>query len=251
MKPRTMLITGATGGIGGALARLYAEPGRTLILQGRDEARLAELARQCQERGAEVEAVGLDFRDTDRLRAWLEEAAGRFDVDLAILNAGVTNSVGQGETWEAIRSLVEINLLATLAAVTALLPSLRRRGRGQIALVSSLAAWYGMPITPAYGASKAALKNYGEALRGWLAPEGITVSVVMPGFVKSAMSDRFPGPKPFMMSPEQAALRIKRGLDRKQARIAFPLLLDIGMRGLALLPARWSDWIMGRLGYGG
>jgi hypothetical protein len=65
------------------------------------------------------------------------------------------------------------------------------------------------------------------------------------------MSDRFPGPKPFMMSPEQAALRIKRGLDRKQARIAFPLLLDIGMRGLALLPARWSDWIMGRLGYGG
>jgi short-subunit dehydrogenase len=251
VKHRTVLITGATGGIGGALALLYAEPGRTLVLHGRDEAKLAALARRCEERGAEVHAKVLDFRDGEALRGWLADVGECLAVDLAILSAGVTNAIGQGEDWEDIRNLLDINLTAVLAAVAALLPAMRQRRSGQIALVSSLAAYHGMPITPAYGASKAALKNYGEALRGWLAPQGIGVNVVLPGFVKSAMSDRFPGPKPFMMSAEQAARIIRRGLDRNRARIAFPWLLDLGMRCLVLLPPALSDWLLRRLNYGG
>jgi short-subunit dehydrogenase len=144
-----------------------------------------------------------------------------------------------------------INALAAMATVAGLLPSMRRRGRGQIALISSLSAWYGLGLTPAYCASKAALKAYGEALGGWLAPHGIGVTVVLPGFVRSAMSDRFPGPRPFLITPDRAARCIRRGLERGRSRIAFPWPLALGMWCLAVLPSGLSRWILGRLGYSG
>jgi short-subunit dehydrogenase len=114
------------------------------------------------------------------------------------------------------------------------------RGYGQIALMSSLGAYVGMPISPAYNASKAALKVYGDGLRGWLAPQGVGVSVICPGFVESAMSDKYPGPRPFMLSAEHAAQIIRKGLADNRAVIAFPLPLAMTMRFLALLPTDWS-----------
>jgi short-subunit dehydrogenase len=128
---------------------------------------------------------------------------------------------------------------------------MRRRRTGQIALVSSLAAYVGMPVTPVYCASKAALKAYGEALRGWLAPQGVAVNVVLPGFVRTAMSDRFTAAKPWMMSPEEAALRIRRGLERNHARIAFPRPLAWGMWALSVLPMGMSQRILRSFGYAG
>jgi short-subunit dehydrogenase len=127
---------------------------------------------------------------------------------------------------------------------------MRRRGAGQIAIVSSLAAYFGLPITPIYCASKAAMKGYGEALRGWLAPQGIAVNVVMPGFVRTPMSERFPGPKPWLMSPERAATLIRCGLQRNRARIAFPRTLAFGMWCLSVLPAALSQWMVRVAGFG-
>jgi short-subunit dehydrogenase len=144
---------------------------------------------------------------------------------------------------------VAVNMMATMATVQVVVPFMRQQRQGQIALISSLAAWYGLPITPAYSASKAAIKNYGEALRAPLAADGIEVSVVLPGFVSSAMSRTVPGPKPFLMTADRAAQLIIKGLAKKKGRISFPFPLNLGCWLLALLPASISGWLVRKFGY--
>lgn len=247
---RHVLITGATGAIGAALAHEYAAPGVRLDLQGRNRQRLMEVAERCRSRGAEVHTQLLDLRDFSALRAWLASLGA---LDLVIINAGMNTHIGpngEPEPWEEVEALLDVNLKATMVAVQAVLPAMRARGSGQIALVSSLAGYFGLPVTPTYCATKAGLKAYGEALRGWLAPEGIRVNVVMPGYVKSPMCDDMPGPKPFLWSPERAAKAIRRGLARDQARISFPFPLNWGTWWLAVLPASLSTRIVRWLGYG-
>jgi short-subunit dehydrogenase len=252
--PLTVLITGATGSIGGALAEVYAEPGNTLILQGRNSERLQELQRLCRSRGARVVTGMLDVRNRDQLTTWLQEICLHDVPDLVIVNAGVNTNIGpegQGEEWEKVEQLIEVNVLAAMATVHAVLPSLRRRGTGQIALISSLAAYFGLPVTPSYSASKAALKAYGEALRGWLGPEGIRVNVVMPGYVDSPMCRDMPGPKPLLWAPDRAARVIRRGLERNRPRISFPFPLSYGSWWLSVLHPAISERILRLLKYGG
>lgn len=252
--PASLLITGASGAIGAALARAYAAPGIALVLQGRDPARLAEVAAQCQRLGAQVRTFVVDLADAAALDTWLRELAGQEPPDLVIASAGMninTGPGGTGERWEEVEALLAVNVRSTLALVHAVLPGMRRRGRGQIALISSLAAWFGLPVTPSYCASKAALKAYGEALRGWLAAEGVEVSVVLPGYVESAMCREMPGPKPFLWTPERAARTIRRGLARNQARISFPFPLNLGTWLLAVIHPVLAQWFVKRLGYGG
>lgn len=250
--PRSVVITGASGAIGGALALAYAAPGVTLHLQGRQQERLAALATQCREKGAEVRFSAFDITTDHALIAWVEAFCAQGAPDLLIANHGVNTDVGPqgaGESWEAVENLLAVNVRATFVLVHTLLPHMRRRRQGQIALMSSLAAFFGLPVTPAYSASKAAVKAYGEGLRGWLMAEGIAVNVIMPGYVDSAMCRAMPGPKPFLWLPERAAQAIRRGLSKNRPRITFPFPLDFGCWLLSVIrPAdatrilRWLDY---------
>lgn len=252
--PKQILITGATGAIGGALALAYAAPGIKLHLHGRDVVKLASIGEKCRDLGATVILHPLDLLDTAAIRNWMDGLCATETIDLMIVNAGQNTNIGglgAGERWDDAESLVNVNLRAPMAMIHAIIPGMRQRGDGQIVLISSLAAWFGLPVTPTYCATKAAIKVYGEALRGWLGPEGIRVNVVMPGYVESSMCQAMPGPKPFMWTPERAARVIKRGLEKDKPRISFPFPLNLATWFLAVIPPSLSQLFLRLFNYRG
>jgi short-subunit dehydrogenase len=247
--PRSILITGASSGIGAALARAYAAPRTRLALCGRDAARLAAVANSCRERGAEVMEACLDVTEAAAVAAWIVNVDRTSPLELVIANAGVQGGLwrdGAGETLDELHRVMEVNFGGVSNTLYPVLPAMRRRRRGQVALISSLAALRGIPFSPGYCASKAAVRIYGEALRSWLAPEGIGVSVVLPGFVETRLSHTVAGPKPLILPAERAARIIRRGLARGRRQIAFPYPLYVGMQLMRALPAGLVDAILRR-----
>ena len=223
--PRSILITGASSGIGAALALEYAAPGIRLALGGRDDARLRAVAADCRTRGAAVEATTVDVTDRTAMRDWIAAADAAAPLDLVVANAGISGGTGglrHGEPEAQARAIFDTNLGGVLNTVHPAIDAMRPRRHGQIAVVASLAGFRGMPGAPAYSASKAAARTYGEALRGVLRPHGIAVSVVCPGFVRSRMTAANRYSMPFLMDAEKAARIIRRGLAADKGRIAFP-----------------------------
>jgi short-subunit dehydrogenase len=243
---RSILITGASGGIGAALALAFAAPGVHLALGGRDPARLESIAEACGRTGALAESARVDVTHREAMAAWVLAADRAAPLDLVIANAGTAGPGGYGGP-EAARTIFAVNLDGVLNTVEPILPPMSARGRGQLALMSSLASFRGLPSAPAYCASKAAVRVWGEALRGRLGRQGITVSVICPGFVRTPMTAGNPFPMPLIMSPERAAAIIRRGLLRRRARIAFPLPLYWGVRLLQALPRGAADRWLARL----
>ena len=250
-RPAVVVVTGASGAIGAALARRYAGPGRCLALQGRNLDRLEAVAQACRAQGAQVHVCALDVREAVVLREWLLAFDSQHPVDLIIANAGVANVLVDLSDWEtstAIDEVIDTNLYGVVNTVLPIAERMRQRRAGHVAIVSSLAAFRGMAISPAYCASKAALRAWGQSLRPLLSENGVSLTMIYPGFVKSAMSDEFPANKPFLIEPDQAAMRIHHGLQAKRATIVFPASLGLGIKLLNLLPDRWADAVLSFLG---
>ncbi len=246
--PKSIVITGGSSGIGAALARGYAAPGVSLGLTGRDPARLAAVAEACRAAGAEVAAAVIDVRQREALAAWLAERDRARPLDLVIANAGISAGTGSfGETAEQVREILSVNVDGVVNTALAAAELMRPRRRGQIALMSSLAAFRGFPGAPAYCASKAAVRVWGEALRGMLHGEGLGVTVICPGYVRSRMTAVNDFPMPFLMEAERAAGIIRRGLAADKARIVFPRRLFAAVWLLGLLPPAWTDPLLRRL----
>ncbi len=223
--PRSILITGASSGIGEALALHYAHADRTLFLGGRDEVRLNEVAEHCRERGADVHYRVGDVTDSDFMRQWIADSDALMPLNLVVANAGVALGASRVEDLhDAVVDSFRINVEGVFNTVHPAIEVMACRkpyptNDAQIAIVSSIMGYLGTGRSPAYSSSKAAVKAYGESLRGALRSMGISVSVICPGYVESGMITR---KVPFIIKADKAAAIIARGLARGKGRISFP-----------------------------
>lgn len=243
----SIVITGASSGIGQALALDYAAPGVALAITGRDGVRLQAVAEACRAKGASVEAGQIDVVDREQLAAWLTTFDDTHPVDLLIANAGVSIDKDNSslDDFSIVRHTIDVNVGGVLNTVEPLIGRMMLRRRGQIGIVSSLAGFIGLPYSASYNASKAAVRVWGESIRYALKKYEVGVSVICPGFVVSRMTAQAPFPMPFLMSAERAAAIIRRGLARNKARIAFPVGTKAAVWFGGLLPGTWAARLLG------
>ena len=234
------LITGASSGIGRALALELAAPGTTLHLNGRNAARLEDTALACRAKGATVHANVLDVTDALAMQAWIAQAG---PLDLVIANAGISagTGIGEPETAPQARAIFAVNLDGALntilPAMTVMHAQAARHGkRGTIAAIASIAAFLPTPTAPAYGASKAALYAWAYASAPAARLAGIQLAVVCPGFIRTAMTAPNKFRMPGLMDAEPAARLILTRLAAGHDRIVFPWWMGLLARTLALLP---------------
>jgi NAD(P)-dependent dehydrogenase (short-subunit alcohol dehydrogenase family) len=244
-----ILLTGASSGIGRAIALAYAGPGVHLLLIARNVGRLAEVAGLCRAAGAGVETASLDVRDEAAMHACILAWDETAPIDLAIACAGIVSGTGPDravETQAAVRAVLATDLIGALNTIDPLLEPMMARRAGHVAVVGSLSGLRGFPSSPAYSAAKAGVQAYAEGIRPRLKRHGVAVSVIAPGFVETPLNRAVRAPRPLQMSPQAAARIIKRGLERRRSMIAFPLVLYAGLRLLTLLPAAFGDWLLDR-----
>ena len=240
--PSSILITGASSGIGAALAEHYAEAGITLFLGGRNQKRLDAVANNCRARGAEVETWVGDITDSAGTRQWVIDSDKQRALNLVIANAGV--ALGAKEVSGLHRAAVDSFSANVNGVFNTVHPALEQMAQrrpypvksAQVAVISSVMGYVGMARSPAYSSSKAAVKHYGQALRGTFRGMGIGVTVVCPGYVSTQLTSHNTSPMPFVMPAEKAARIIARGLARNKARITFPWQMTILARLLINMP---------------
>jgi len=232
---RLVWITGASTGIGRATALAYAARGWTVAASARDAAGLASLS---ADGAGRIHAFPLDVTDeaaTIAAHAAITAALG--PIDLVIFSAGTHLPVAIESFQTGIfRKLVEVNLMGVVHGLAAVLPAMIERRAGHIAIVSSVAGYFGLPTAAAYGATKSALITLAQSLKFDCDRHGIDVSVINPGFVKTPLTDKNPFPMPFLMTAEAAAERIVEGLAAKRFEIAFPRRFAFLLKVIRLLP---------------
>ncbi len=218
--PKSILITGASSGIGEALAMEYACEGVSLYISGRNQERLNTVKLNCQIKGAVVYEKAIDVTNEQAMKDWIDAIE---PLDMVIANAGIGKSFKvEDDLAEHAKEIFDVNWNGVLNTIHPAIDLMKKRGHGQIAIISSLSGYHGMPSAPAYSTSKVAVKAYGEALRGFYHKHGIKINVVCPGFVRSRITDKNDFPMPFFMEADKAAIIIRNGLEKNKGHIAFP-----------------------------
>ena len=234
---KSVLITGASSGIGAALAVSLAAPGTTLHLCAREVGRLEATTAACRARGAMVHPCAMDVRDAAAMEAWITAAA---PLDLVVANAGIS----AGGTKDLTRDIFGVNLDGALNTVLPAMAAMRAqpRGsdgfRGRIAVIASIVAFIPVPDSAAYCASKAAIDTWTVASARSARRAGIQLTSVCPGFIRTAMTARNTGFMPGLMAPDRAAAIILRGIAAGRIRLAFPWWMGALARIVGLLPPR-------------
>jgi len=244
-----VLITGASSGLGAALARKYASEGATLTLAGRDAVRLGEVHAHCRRLGApDVAIICCDVTDADEMAAKTVQRDAATPIDVVVANAGLGGKAVLAseapETPMLARRIIDTNVLGVMNTVCPILPRLLARGRGTISLVSSIAGLHGLAESPAYSASKAAVRIYGHGLRRQLRGTGVTVTVITAGFVDTPMARSLPFHPPFMVPVDDAAERIRRHIAKGTREYIFPWPLRVAAATLNVMPLPLADRVL-------
>ena len=257
MQSTHVLLTGASSGIGRALALALAAPGVTLHLGGRDDARLNAVAAECEAKGAVAQPRVLSVTDAAAMSDWIENAG---QLDLVIANAGISGGSGGtgGKRGGAIENEAQtraifatnldgmLNTVLPALAVMSLQPPDAAGVRGRIAVVASVAAFLPGPGAPAYCASKAAADSWVVGSAPSARSRGIRMTSLCPGFIETPMTATNAFPMPGIMSAERAAGLMLRAIRLDMTRYAFPGWIATGARLSALLPIGWREAIARR-----
>ncbi|WP_370688686.1 SDR family NAD(P)-dependent oxidoreductase [Roseomonas sp. GC11] len=248
---RRIAITGASSGLGRALALACATPGAVLHLAGRDAARLAGSVEACRAQGATVAGTVLDVRDAAACAAWISGMEG---LDLLLANAGISGGTGgQSEPAAQVRAIFETNVQGVLNTALpaletmALQPAGADGVRGRVGVVASVAAFVAAPGAAAYCASKAAIQRWAEATDATERARGLRLHAICPGYIRTPMTAVNEFPMPFMMEPEEAARRTVEGLKKGRTRIAYPWPTYAMARIAGALPLGLRAWAASRL----
>ena len=245
---KVVMITGASAGIGRGLALEIASRGGHLALLARREDLLNEIIEEARSRNVKAVAAAADVRDVKAVR----EAADRFraelgPIDILIANAGIgTSDHATRLTPEHAANVIGINVLGAVNSVAAVLPEMVERKQGRLVAISSLAAYRGLAKSAAYCASKAALTAYFESLRIDLRDTGVGVTIIHPGFIKTALTSGREAKMPYLMELDEGVKKIVSAIEKEKKIYAFPWQLATIVRASMLMPPSMYDWIAAR-----
>lgn len=240
---KVVLITGASSGIGQALAVELGRRGARLGLTARRAEELLRVADEVARAGGEAMALPADVRDPAALKEAAERVRERWGrVDVLIANAGMsTTTAGTQLNAGEAGDVISINVLGVVNSVAAVLPHMLERGAGHLVAISSLASYRGMPKSGAYSASKAAVSTFFESLRVDLRKSRVDVTVIHPGFIRTPMTANRKKKLPFLLEPGDAACRIIKAVERRARTYAFPWQLASIVRVIKHIPGRLYD----------
>lgn len=247
-----ILLTGASSGIGEALAVALAKRGATVGLLARRADLLTDLAKRCEAAGGIARVFATDVTDPAAVRDAADKLGAEFGhIDILIANAGIGGNNAETRALEpdAVRKVIDTNLLGAANAVYAVLPDMLERGSGHLVAISSLAGFRGLPKSAAYSASKAGMTAFFESVRLDVAHKGIDVTIIQPGFIKTPLTAGRENKMPFLMELEDAIPLFLRAIEKKKKFAAFPWQLATVVRAGRLFPAWLYDRIAGRARY--
>lgn len=239
------MITGASSGIGRGLALEMARRGAKLGLVARRAGALEELVTEIEALGSKAIALPADVQDATSMAAAVERLTVELGpVDVLIANAGVGPTKHAAELrGEEVAEVINVNVIGAANSATAVVPQMAARGSGHLVVISSLAAYRGLPKSAAYCASKAAVSAFFESFRLDLEPRGIDVTIIHPGFIKTALTAGRQAQLPFLLELDDAVQRIVRAIERRKKTYSFPWQLATIVRATMIMPVWMYDRI--------